>query len=456
MSKGFGLFLILIFLSSQIYAQAPTVLLSHDEIEQQIFSLERLQPYNGLTIHEIHIHGLYHTKEKAVRWLLSQHEGDVFSAEQWLIGIHKLYDTSVLYDIITTAIPVQDPSQPHQIDIEIQLNDRWTLMPFGIAQAGGGSSDLGGGVYEANLFGYFGQVSASYNVFDNVASYDVNYFQEFFRDTDYIMGADVSGTGTPISLQANNGNSLGTFTWFRQQEQLLFGRKLSAAFEPKIRLFSYFEYFQDHMVTNSGAPEVHVFHEGQYRVRPVLILGRSELTNFLEQGQELTFLPTAANFFSSKLEYYQLVMTYKKVFLQEDTNYAIFFNTGAMSKAPIPYLFHLGGYDTVRGFSTTRTMGRYYVADSLEYRPYLFRFHLPILGEITTQGNVFTDGGLMWDSADLAVTRHVNSDIFLLSAGTGVRLDFLRFAGCIVRMDLAKTITPNEGWGLSMGVGQFF
>jgi len=358
--------------------------------------------------------------------------------------------------VVETEAKQPDQQAPQQIDIELQLTDRWTLMPFGIAQAGGGSNNVGGGFYEANLFGYFAQVSGSYSVFDNVPSYDFNLFQEFFRDTNYIWGLDISGTGTPVSLQANNDSSLGSFTWARQQDQLLLGQKLSTSWEPKIRLFSYFEYFRDHMVNDNGAPEVHVFTAAQYRVRPTLILGRSELTNFLEQGQEITLAPTAVNFLSSDLEYYQMVMTYKKVFLQEDTNYAFFLNTGAMSKAPVPYLFHLGGFDTVRGFSTNRAVGRYYINDNLEYRPYLLRLFLPLLGEVVSQGNVFTDGGIMWSSSDLAETRQVSSSLALLSAGAGLRLNFLRFAGAIMRLDVAKTITPNEGWGVSLGVGQFF
>jgi len=435
----------LCLLMHNIYAQSPSAQ------EQQVFNVEALKPYEGAVIHEIHVHGLKWTKEKAVRWLLSEHEGDTFDAEKWLVGIHKLYDTTVLYNVITSIKRIDD----HQIDIDVAIADRWTLMPFAIAQAGGGSNNVGGGIFEANFLGYFAQVSASYSTFDNVATYDFNIYQEFFLDTNYIWGIDISETGTPVSLQDNSGDSLGDFTWSRQQYQLLLGDKMQIKGE-KIRLFSYFEYYRDRMVDNSQAPEVYVYSGPQYRIRPVLIMGRSELTNFLEQGHEWTIAPTTANFFGYPKSYSTFVTTYKKVFLDANTNYAFFINTGAMTSAPIPYLFRLGGYDTVRGFSTNRAIGRYYINDNLEYRPYLTRFPLPLIGEVVMQGNIFTDSAIMWNSSDLAQTRGVNSELTLLSVGTGVRFNFMRFAGAILRIDFARTVTPDEGWGASLGVGQFF
>jgi hypothetical protein len=79
-----------------------------------------------------------------------------------------------------------------------------------------------------------------------------------------------------------------------------------------------------------------------------------------------------------------------------------------------------------------------------------------LIGEVIFQGCVFQDLGLMWNSYDLLQTSRTNSRLFMLSEGAGLRLNFLRFAGAIVRIDLARTVTPDEGWGLSFGVGQFF
>jgi outer membrane protein assembly factor BamA len=127
-----------------------------------------------------------------------------------------------------------------------------------------------------------------------------------------------------------------------------------------------------------------------------------------------------------------------------------------MTSAKIPYLFHLGGFDSTRGFSTYRAIGQMYVANSLEYRPYLTRFSIYFIDQIVVQGCLFQDFGVMWNSSDYQTSNRLNSRLVLLSEGIGIRLNFLKFAGAIGRLDLAKTITPNEGWGFSFGVGQFF
>ena len=442
------LIFILLFLASHFsYAED----LAKPE-EQKTFDLDSMRSFDGSVIHEIHVSGIRYTKERAIRWLLSQHEGDRFSGDLWLKGIHKLYDTTVLYDILTNIHEVG----PHEIDIDLSVEDRWTLLPFGIAQAGGGSSSVGGGIWEANVLGYFAQMGAGYSVFDSVGSFDFNIFQEFFRDTEYMWGLDISSLGAPVDLQNNSGNDLGSFTWRRQQEQILIGRKFETKEASKIRLFAYIETFKDSVLQNNQASKISVYTSDQYRIRPTLIVGRSELTNFLEQGYEFTLAPTAANFFNQSQSYTQLVTTFKKVFLDNNTNYAMFFNLGAMTSAPIPYLFRLGGYDTVRGFSTNRALGQYYAINSLEYRPYLTRFSLPLIGQTIVQGAVFEDGGMMWNSNDLSQSTEVNSQRGLLSAGVGFRFNVLRFAGAIMRIDAAQTISPSEGFGISLGVGQFF
>ncbi len=416
--------------------------------EQDVFDTTTMKPFDGQVIRNIRVHGLKWTKEQAVRWLLSQHEGERFSPDRWLIGIHKLYDTFILYYVHTDIQPIGS----HQIDIDLEVNDRWSLLPYGTAQSGGGSFNIGGGVQEENFLGYFAVVSVGYSSYDNQASYDVNYFQEFLRDTDLILGADVSQQGIPVTVESNSGQNLGNFIWQRRQQQILVGYHLP----DNIRLLTFFELFEDRITSGSAFPEAQVYSGTQYRLHPVIIFGRSQLTNFLEQGSELSVQPTSANFFHGETSYSQIISSYKMVYLSGNTNYAFFINAGAMTAAPIPYLFHLGGFDTVRGFSTNRVLGPYYLSNNLEYRPYLTRFYVPLIGEIVTQGCVFQDSGLMWNSFDLAQTSRTNSRLFLLSEGIGLRLNFLRFAGAIVRIDVARTITPDEGVGLSFGVGQFF
>ncbi len=62
----------------------------------------------------------------------------------------------------------------------------------------------------------------------------------------------------------------------------------------------------------------------------------------------------------------------------------------------------------------------------------------------------------MWNSSDMIANRQVDAEQSLLSAGVGLRFNIQKFAGAIMRIDVARTIYPDEGVGLALGVGQFF
>ena len=152
-----------------------------------------------------------------------------------------------------------------------------------------------------------------------------------------------------------------------------------------------------------------------------------------------------------------MVATYKRVFLHDNTNYAIFLNAGAMTTAETPYQFRLGGYDTVRGFTTNRAIGRLYAANNLEFRPYLFRFESELTGQLILQGCLFQDFGYMRDANSFTgSTASQKRDLVLLSEGVGIRFNVLRFSGAILRIDGAKAVVPDEGWDVSVTFGQFF
>ena len=230
--SGAGFALIAFAMTARAQVEVSAASSTAGAQEQNIFDLQALAKYDGAVIRSISISGARWTRERAIRWLLSQKEGDAFEAGAWAAGIHKIYDTTDVYDVSTQIRAAETPNSgpiASEIDVTVSVDDRWTLMPFVVAQSGGGSTNFGVGAAETNLFGYFGQLAASYSVFNDVHSYDLNYFQEFIADTPYIAGFDVSSVGVPVSLQKNSGEAIGSFVWNRQQEQVLFGRK----FEPK-------------------------------------------------------------------------------------------------------------------------------------------------------------------------------------------------------------------------------
>jgi len=142
--------------------------------------------------------------------------------------------------------------------------------------------------------------------------------------------------------------------------------------------------------------------------------------------------------------------------LPNQANFGFFVGATASTPAPSPYQPEVGGYYNLRGYIDSREVGPYNMYSSVEYRPLLMTTHLWIADLLVIQGCLFTDAGSAWGDTTLtgeSANLHPN---ILWSAGLGLRFNFLHFAGAILRLDAARTINPDEGFGISFGVGQFF
>jgi hypothetical protein len=422
-----------------------------DNPDENVFSDEELKLYQGATITAIRVHGLTRTSETAIRWLLGGSEGEPFDSARWILGLTKLYNTVALYDISSHVTKETKEGGEPKISIDVYLKDKWTLLPFITIQGGGSVVNYGGGIFDTNLGGYFTNVSVGYAYLNSAATYDINIFQEWVGSTDFQAWIDISRNGLPMDIYSTSDAALGSFTWIRNQQELMWGRRF-----PNIRSMIYVDFFNDEITSGAGTPGAQVFSGEQYRVRPSVIVGRDNLSNYLERGYELTITPSLSNFFAGSERSVAVQATFKQVWiLPSETNLAYFINVGAESSVPFAYQFHLGGFDTVRGFSNTRYIGPYYLNANLEYRPLLgvTRISFLSLDQLAVQGALFTDAGYLWADGNAPLG---GTSLGLLSAGVGLRFNFVRFAGCIIRLDLAQTLIPNEGLGFSFGVGQFF
>jgi hypothetical protein len=418
--------------------------------ESTTFDLSSLVEYEGKEISEIQFHGLIWTQENAIRWLLGGEKGEKFNIEKWKIGLHKIYNTGVLYDLKTEVTFKEDGT----LKIDFSAIDKWPILPYVNFQGGGGAANLGLGILHTNLFGYFTNGTFNFSSFNGFFAYDVNLSQEWIGKTDYVALVDISRTGYPISVLNPTGQIVENFSWYRNQQQIMAGKRIGDS----IRFYNYLEFYQDTLTQDSDAMVASVNSQFQFRYRPTIIFGRSNWTNFLEQGYELNFSPWVANFWSKDI-YAGFSASLKQVFIiSKNDNLAYIVNIAATTSRNLPYQYHLGGYDTARGFNSYRFLGSYLFNSTVEYRPYLWSDRFSFLGvdQIALQGCLFIDMGVLVNDSAAVHSELKNRSLGLLSAGLGLRLNFVRFAGAILRFDFARTISPDEGFGFSFGIGQFF
>ena len=412
------------------------------EAAQSDPSSPELSKYDGRIIESIQFSGLLRTRESAASGRLTLHPGERFNSDKWEQGIRNLYNSGIVYDLKTEVLA---DAHSGAIRLIIHLKDKWTFYPFAYVQTGGDLNTYGGGFLDYNFLGYFTNASVTIFVQNGEVSYDLNAYQEWVGATDYSASTDFSNTITPENPV--NGLGEGGFTWARSQQQIMFGKR----FGDRIRTYFYAEVFQDSLTQTEPPVQTTVFPIEQYRLRPILIFGKVNHSSYLQSGRQLAFSPVFANVLSADYNYYALSVTFKSVLVwgREDT-FAYFLSANAETAVPLAYQFHLGGFDSVRGFSAFRSLGLYSGYGNLEYRPLLFHLRMSFLDidHLIVQGNVFTDAGV--------ISAGSSESQALWSTGLGLRVHLVKYAGALLRMDLARTLFPSEGYGLSVGVQQFF
>jgi outer membrane protein assembly factor BamA len=416
--------------------------------------MKEWKSYDGKVVHSIQVNGLVRTRLQSILWLMGTKTSGPFSGEQLGKDLQVLYNTGNLYDL---KGQVQN-DEAGGVLVTISLRDKWTLFPVLGAQGGGGSSTLGGGVFESNLLGYMVNSSVLIWTFNGTTSYDINANQEYFAGTDTMWSLDWQDNIEPETVHNYNGNVVGQFAWRRQQKEVMLGTHFAGPW----RFLAYASVFQDSVFNNDGAFNINIPYQGlQQRFYPKAIFGKVDWTNYQEYGFELTMQPTAANLIGGGPQYQALEVDYKQVWKsgpKDKDNIAIYLSTSHLTNGGPNFIYQVGGYYNVRGYSDYREFGRDVAFTNLEWRPYLarHRWELLDLDLMVVQGCLFTDFGSAWGDPSLTGESAAQNFHLLWSAGAGLRINMVKFAGAILRLDWAQTLSPNEGVGFSFGVGQFF
>jgi hypothetical protein len=411
---------------------------------------ESLKTYDGKIVRHLVLSGRRWSNERALLWLINTHEGSVFNFDTLESDIHALYNTTDLYEISAQVIPSTE--FVNEITLVISFEEKWTLLPFFSTQGGGGNLTFGGGLFDSNLGGYF--VNGYFGIYNNNGKsfYDIDFNQEYIAGTPWMGSLEVSTPIISASIHKIDNSSAGTFSWQRQQTEIMAGYH----FNGPIRLLIFTDEYQDAILDSSGV-NVSSYNNLQYKIHPQIIFGRANIVEYYEEGYEFTLHPQFANFFETARNYTSLLASYKNVTqLPHRAGLAFFLSANVSSPTPVVYEPQVGGFSSVRGFSDNRQVGPRAASFNIEYRPYLFNLHFPLIEKVVFQGCLFSDLGSAWGDNTLTGESNLNTPNILWSGGFGLRLNFLHFAGAIVRFDMARTIRPDEGLGFSFGVGQFF
>lgn len=138
--KTYVFAIILIMLSSfcfMLYAEERTPL-SPVEAEKKIIS-------------DIRINGLWRTRPSVVYRELLLKKGEPFTLFNLTESVQRLKNLRI-FSIVTVAL---FSSAPGKVSVIMELEEKWTILPYARIGSGGGTTFFIAGIYDINIFGTY-------------------------------------------------------------------------------------------------------------------------------------------------------------------------------------------------------------------------------------------------------------------------------------------------------------
>ncbi len=146
-------------------------------------------------LHEIHVTGNTHTKEKVIRRELSMRQGDVFRRSGLQRSQRDVFALGLFSDVGIDYKPLPEPNPNGDVDLTFKIAEKQTgtaSMGAGYSSSTGltGFADLG----HKNIFGGGQSANLHLERGNQLSNYEVSYNEPYFKDTPTSVGFDIYNT----------------------------------------------------------------------------------------------------------------------------------------------------------------------------------------------------------------------------------------------------------------------
>jgi outer membrane protein assembly factor BamA len=405
----------------------------------------------GLMISKITFSGLNRTNAEVVRRELLLAEGSVFEEARYRESITRLKNL-----LIFSGIESRLTESQGKVFLEINFEERWTIIPIVRFGGGGGTSYYILGTYDINLFGRYLETGGQYENLGGTHNGVVWFRNPRFLDKRIRLGGDIWKVTRNRSLYDPKGTVEGGYTLERTRFNFFADKEvhrfLTLGGGVEVDLDRLSERFISSQEKNANQLTRYQFgdYAETHLVRFILKLGRINTDVYLFDGFESQFvIDRALDFLGAGVSFtkYEIENRFFKT-LPMNSNFAFRLKFGHMGKHYFQHLFYIGGLDAVRGFSDGQFRTTNYWFSNIEYRIPSLKTKWFVLFH-----NFFLDAG----KADDNFTGLVDADNPLFySSGVGIRLVLPRIYRFALRADYAYGFGTSGGPGLAWGTQQFF
>lgn len=361
---------------------------------------------NETRIAEVIITGNDKTKDYVIRRELKVNPGDVLDMKALNQGLRRVL---MLGHFDEVARDFQDTDDPDQVNLVVSVTERKT----GVFTGGAGYSSTEGfigyiEVADQNFLGRGERVNVRWEFGQKKNNYDIGFFEPYINENGMFMGFNVYNRLSRERLDRYENQ----YDWHRTGGDVTLGQPVTENTNASVRL----------KIENSEYTNVKL-KEGVDRFEDKGGSTRSLRLQTLTNTTDHPFFPTTGikNRLSVEMAGYFLGGDYDFTKYEADLSkyiqvggngqtLALRVSTGLINgEAPVPDLFHVGGSETVRGYSYGEFKGEKALMVNGEYR---FPVHKAI------HGVVFLDTGSAWDRSDSMQLSDMHTGY-----GLGVRLD---------------------------------
>jgi outer membrane protein insertion porin family len=386
---------------------------------------------NKVYFGQINIIGNTKTRDKVLRRELKVREGELYNETRRRQSLENIQRLGFFDEVnFKTSTP---PEKPDQLNVDIVVKERNT----GSVQLGAGYGSvtgftLQGQVNQSNFMGKGQKLSAGLNISKDLSSYNFNFTEPYFQDTQWSLGVDLYQTKTGLS----------DYDERRMGAAFRFGHPLAEDLTATVRL----KYEESKLDPISGFVNGNSKLITDYTLFPLETANGDtrSVTGYLEYDQRNDrFSPNKGVYFSSSFEYANFggalkyskgnltARYFKKVFWEvvwrNNLSYS-FLSALDGGTPPFTETFKLGGPYSLRGYNFFR-IGKtkfsenifndndyklLYPDDNARRRVatrtyggeqmalYQLEFEFPLIAEAGIKGVTFFDAGLAEDQVSVA------------------------------------------------------
>ncbi len=406
-----------------------------------------------IVIDKIAIVGLGRTSQKVVHREIRIKPGQAVDRAQVLEAVQRLRNLQIFNSVEGSIVPGENRDTTLRLEVE----ERWTTLPFARATGGGGTMSFILGLYDINVLGDYFELGAQYENLTGAHS-AVLWFREPRVFSRYLrVGGDGWLTTRNRDIFAFEGDLQGGFTLRRNRLHVFTDVELHRYFAVGSRVDANWDNVTE---ANLGPDRLELNQlnnlDVYQRTRQVFLgtylrMGRLDFDRFLVGGQEARLeIDRAQQLWGAQNAFWRINMTNLMFWrLRHNANLGLQLRLGYTGTNLLHFQNFLGGFESVRGFGDGQFRGRAFWHGNLEYR-------IPSLQTswIVLQHAAFADVGRVGATArDVLGTTAGNT---AASAGGGIRIISPKVFRLSIRFDLAYALYPQSGLGISFGTQQFF